>query len=737
MKSIKVNPIFAILILIIANISFSSDSIPPFIISTAPINNEMHTGLNKLINIKFSEQIDTSRFYYTITPFPGGVGKVWTSDSTSLNITHDLFSPSTTYKVVVDSSADTSGNIMATDSFCFTTGGSSQKIVVAEDFTATWCSFCPDAAKALDSIYRVAEDSFIIIAYHPSGTDPFQTQASVDRANYYALEFYPTVFFNGGYTTSSSTLVGSFGANTYDSCRIRYDSIKEAGSSLEMAVNYLNYDDISKSGQMEVKAKNTSAFPLNGTVQFLVLERGIPYAWQTMDELDFLVRDMLPDAGGEAVSIPAGDSISVTRNFNIGSDWAFGNCHFVAFVQTADHQITQAAQAFGPSLVLEHKTLSEVTGNNNGFYEPGETGNITVWVKNKWADAQGARVRIASADTFINITNDMFTIGNMTEGDTVDNQSMPFEFQVLSNANMAEGHLVTVKIFCELYHPGLSDTAITFVDSVRFQVGSPNTIYFEDFESGLGSWATGYVGNFAVWDTIDSDYYSSNHCITDSKGGNYPNTSSHWIQMTSGIDLRPYSTASLSWWEKYYTDDTGDRCRLERSLNGGANWSEIQSHYGVQPAWTKRTVDLTNFCGDTISNFRLRFKMTSNSSLSADGWYVDDVMILGYTKTGVSSDDRPLSPIIGMKLEQNYPNPFNRNTSIRFALSASSPVKLNVYDITGRLVRNIADGVHESGSYSIVWDGRDNNGRRMGNGVYFYRLDAGGGQKTMKAVLVQ
>lgn len=519
----------------------------------------------------------------------------------------------------------------------FNNAESAQRVVVAEDFTATWCSWCPDAAKALDSLYRVASDSLVVIAYHPSGSDPFQTSGSVARANYYHLMYYPTVFFCGGDTNWPSTMVGSFGSSTYDSCRIRFDSIKTIDSPLELSVDYLSYDDVTRSGQMTIGARNVSGAPVAGRLHFLVLERGIPYYWQSMSELDFLVRDMVPDGNGEEISVDPGDSLSVVRDYVIGPDWVFGSCMFVAFLQTPDRNIAQAAQSgYGPCLAVERKVLAETAGNGNGFYEPGESGTITVWARNRWKDAQGASITITSQDSLISITNGTFAIGGMLEDDSTDNQLAPFAFTVLPSANMPDGHLVTINIHCRLYHPGLNDTVEVSRDSVKFLVGSPYTIYLEDFESGLGGWSTGYVGNYAAWDTTGESCHSPDHCITDSKGGDYPNTSSHWIQMSGGIDLRPYGTATLSWWEKYYTDFTGDKCRVERSINGGASWSELKAYSGIQSDWAQNSCDLTSFCGDTISDFRLRFKMTSNSSLTADGWYVDDVMILGYTKTGVT-----------------------------------------------------------------------------------------------------
>ena len=616
----------------------------------------------------------------------------------------------------------------------------SQRVVVAEDFTATWCSYCPDAVKALDSLYRVAKDSFIIIAYHPSGSDPFQTASSVVRANYYGLEFYPTVFFNGGYTTSPSTVVGSDGSNTYNLFRPIFDSIKTIDSPLEMAVNYLSYDGLSRNGQMEIKIENTSGEIVNGTLQFLVLERNIPYAWQTMNELDFLERGMIPDAFGETVSIPAGDSISLIKNYTIGSEWVFGNCLFVAYAQNIDHMIIQAAQsAYGPAFIIEKKVLSEASGNNNGFYEPGETGNISVWAKSKWADVEGAKIRIESADTFINITNAVFNVGSVIQGDSINNQATPFQFQVLSNANMPEGHLVTIKIYSEIFYPNLNDTVIVDEDSLRFMVGTPALIYTEDFEIGLGNWLSGYtVWTAGInWDTTTAEYHSPNTCITNAEGGDYANTQNRWIRMMTPLDLTGHSTAILTWYEKYDVA-AGDFCRPEVATDSAAlAWSTLVTGYnGSVGSWQMRKVDITNYCNNK-KYFRLRFRLTTDAATVADGWSVDDIAITGYLKTGVEGKPVMVSTPVSHQLFNSYPNPTRKMSNISYQISSTQLVKLNIYDITGRLVKKLADEKQAPGKYQLTWDGTDDQGQRAASGVYFYSLQTPDKNISKKLILLK
>lgn len=79
----------------------------------------------------------------------------------------------------------------------------------------------------------------------------------------------------------------------------------------------------------------------------------------------------------------------------------------------------------------------------------------------------------------------------------------------------------------------------------------------------------------------------------------------------------------------------------------------------------------------------------------------------------------------GVILDQNAPNPFNPTTLIRFRMATPGAATLEVYTITGRLVRRLVEGALEAGSHEVTWDGRDTQGLGMPSGIYFYRLTAG------------
>lgn len=89
------------------------------------------------------------------------------------------------------------------------------------------------------------------------------------------------------------------------------------------------------------------------------------------------------------------------------------------------------------------------------------------------------------------------------------------------------------------------------------------------------------------------------------------------------------------------------------------------------------------------------------------------------------------------ELEQNYPNPFNPQTTIRFALPEPALVKLEIYDITGRKIRELINNALKAGFYDVKWDGKDQTGMQVTSGMYIYRIKAGDFVKSRKLMLIR
>lgn len=96
-------------------------------------------------------------------------------------------------------------------------------------------------------------------------------------------------------------------------------------------------------------------------------------------------------------------------------------------------------------------------------------------------------------------------------------------------------------------------------------------------------------------------------------------------------------------------------------------------------------------------------------------------------------------PRVGsLQLGQNAPNPFNPDTTIRFRVDPQGgPYTLRVYDLAGRLVRDLDAGAAAGDTLSVVWDGRDHGGRPAPAGVYRYRLAQDGGHRDRTMVLLK
>jgi len=135
------------------------------------------------------------------------------------------------------------------------------------------------------------------------------------------------------------------------------------------------------------------------------------------------------------------------------------------------------------------------------------------------------------------------------------------------------------------------------------------------------------------------------------------------------------------------------------------------------------TVPLTP-TGAARGGVRLEVSEIDLSSVIVDQslFFVVDTLC---TELGVSTHSEAPRPGVYM-LTPNTPNPFNPETAIHFELPGSSQVKLAIYDVNGRLVRDLVSNQSlPAGSYTRHWDGRDQQGREMSAGVYFYRLQAG------------
>ncbi len=97
----------------------------------------------------------------------------------------------------------------------------------------------------------------------------------------------------------------------------------------------------------------------------------------------------------------------------------------------------------------------------------------------------------------------------------------------------------------------------------------------------------------------------------------------------------------------------------------------------------------------------------------------------------------PRAGIADGQLGAASPSPFRGNTSIRFALAQEGAAQIAIFDLSGRRVRTLVDGVLGAGEHRATWDGRSDSGARVASAVYFYQLRTGNSVETRRVILLK
>ncbi|MDZ7376400.1 MAG: YCF48-related protein [candidate division KSB1 bacterium] len=163
-------------------------------------------------------------------------------------------------------------------------------------------------------------------------------------------------------------------------------------------------------------------------------------------------------------------------------------------------------------------------------------------------------------------------------------------------------------------------------------------------------------------------------------------------------------TAGNSYWVDFYADHNG---------NGS---------YNAPPTDHAWRLEANNVIGEVILNF------VHNTSFTDIQWP---------GTTGVNDESAQTGVPGQFSLEQNYPNPFNPETTIRFSLPNASEVKLEIFNMVGQRVRLLVNGQLTAGVHAAKWDGKDDFGRLLSSGIYFYRIEADRFASTQRMVMMK
>jgi beta-glucanase (GH16 family) len=185
------------------------------------------------------------------------------------------------------------------------------------------------------------------------------------------------------------------------------------------------------------------------------------------------------------------------------------------------------------------------------------------------------------------------------------------------------------------------------------------------------------------------------------------------------------------------------------SVSAGQNYTLKLSARAatVGPKLTMSVLDAATFASfgsttQTLTNswkqYSISFKpaasvpalLTIDLGETTGTFFIDSVSVINPAVADVA-EGQATQPLTA-RLDQNYPNPFNPSTTIRYRVGDAGPVHLAVYDLLGRLVATLVDGVREPGEYSEVWDASGS-----ASGVYVARMSQAGRVFSARMILVR
>jgi hypothetical protein len=577
----------------------------------------------------------------------------------------------------------------------------SQRVMVIEDVTATWCTYCPGGARGMEELDFRSYDSVVPIAYHASASDPYYTANSAARMSYYGITGYPTVVLDG-----SNKIVGGLHTGTMYPTYLNYFRTRMGVSSPLTIALSLTYDTTARTGTLTINIHNTSGSSVSGQLHTVLTESHIYYPWQGMDSLHYVERAMLPSSSGEAITIAAGDSLTKTRDFTVDASWVASHCDFVVFAQNnSSKEMYQGAR-----IAIINVPELEYHGYQSANPEPNSDANLTVGLRNMGTGgAQGVSATLSTSDPYVTVTTASASFADIAAA-AIGYSSTPFQIHV--DAGCPNPHVATMDL--EVTATGAPTANLSFPLNITTNYG-----FSDNMERGVGQWThNGIRDNWhQTGYTFQSDT-TSWYCGVDANH-----------QYTNENDARlmtPLFTVGSDTTLKFYVNhEMGSEIGYLEIGNGSGFWWPLLSYFGSSGGWYQEVLGLGAYRGQTV---QLRFRFISDYSGTAEGWYIDDIE--AGAPIGVEEERN-----LAARRISSSASLVRTSARVNYQIPAGTTAGISVYDANGRLVRRL--GRNLAGGGCISWNLTGAGGSPVRAGTYFVRLVSDDGGAVTKLVVTR
>jgi len=283
----------------------------------------------------------------------------------------------------------------------------------------------------------------------------------------------------------------------------------------------------------------------------------------------------------------------------------------------------------GGYLALDEYTLS----GGDGDEEPdaGETLDFVATIENQGVALGMTNVDLTlmTDDAYVTLHDATTTLGSIPALGSADNASDPFSFTLDPACPDGHGLTLTLEITGDNFYAE---------EDISWMVGSPTLVFSDDMEAGTDNW----IENDGYWGLTTSEYHTASNSYTDSPSGPYGNYRNTWIELANPLDFTHAAAAEMTFWHRVNTELDYDFCYVEASTDNGASWMQVGPKYhGDNGGWEQVELDLSPYVG--TDQFKVRFRFDSDTYVTDDGWFVDDVKIYGPDPSNAPPDAPALS----------------------------------------------------------------------------------------------